>query len=208
MLDNYTYDNTCVEIDISNSFNKNSSLVDLKKFTQLKNLFCSGSNITSIINPSNQLTRLYCRKNKIKELDCFSSCIQLFMIDCAYNNITKLDNLPIGLLFLSCESNDLVDLINLPNGLERLNCSTNYINNLDHLPCSLLMLKANSYQLGNLKNLPNGLEILESDLLLSIESCNSLPKSLKVLNINKYKKQIIQDYIISEYCEKNNIKLI
>ena len=61
----------------------------------------------------------------------------LKILDCSYNEITQLDNLPQGLKELNCHSNNITQLDNLPVGLKILDCSYNKISQLNNLPASL-----------------------------------------------------------------------
>ena len=203
-----SFDSDSIDIEINNLKNQSTEYVylNLDRFVRLKNLFCSGSNIKSIVSVPSSLTQLYCRKNYIEDLGNLTNCLDLFLIDCGHNALTKLDGLPQGLKYLSCESNDLIELSNLPTSLIRLNCSNNKITSLDHLPCSLTILKTNLNEIITYTNLPIELEILQCDDL-DLESLNMLPKSLKILRLNTDTSNTSSEKInlINEYCKKNNV---
>ena len=64
----------------------------------------------------------------------------LKILNCSFNQITSLDNLPLRLEILYCWNNNITSLDNLPPTLKELNCSYNQIINLDNLPPSLKVL--------------------------------------------------------------------
>ena len=69
---------------------------------------------------------------------------------CSYNLITRLDNLPIGLIELVCSYN-------------------NYITQLYYLPCTLKYLQTNSNpKVLQLSNLPNSIEKIVFNTKISI----------------------------------------
>ena len=61
----------------------------------------------------------------------------LIQINCSYNKLTTLDNLPLGLQTLYCNNNKLTYLDNLPPGLKLLFCNNNQLTSLDNLPLGL-----------------------------------------------------------------------
>lgn len=80
-----------------------------------------------------------CDNQGLKNIDLlYDDDVEL--INCSGNNITKLDDLPVGLKVLYCEYNKLTSLNNLPPELKILNCRGNNINELLHLPLSLIWL--------------------------------------------------------------------
>ena len=57
----------------------------------------------------------------LEELPCWvSECKNLKYLNCSWNKITKLDNLPTGLKDLNCSWNHITQLDNLPQTLEIL----------------------------------------------------------------------------------------
>ena len=105
-------------------------------------------NLTSLPKLRDDLTCLYCNKNRLKELGNLSSSIKL--LDCSENEITELINLPENLELLFCNDNKLTILKNLPKSLKILNCSNNNITEIE-LPPKLETLQINY---NNLKFLP------------------------------------------------------
>ena len=69
----------------------------------------------------------------------------LEILDCSWNFITSLNNLPEGLKELYCSNNQIISLKNLPKALEKLFCEKNksLLKNLN-LPDSI-----KEYKIGN-----------------------------------------------------------
>ena len=87
----------------------------------------------------------------------------------------------VNLTFLNCSFNQLTSLPNLPNNLQQLNCGYNNINNLSALPSSLQVLNCNNNGLTSLPALPNNLITLDC-YYNSLTSLTNLPSSLEQLN--------------------------
>ena len=58
-----------------------------------------------------------------------SECKKLEYLNCSFNKITQIDNLPIGLKGLQCYYNNITDLNNLPLTLKKLYCTRIKIKN-------------------------------------------------------------------------------
>ncbi len=95
---------------------------------------------------------------------------KLIYLDCSYNRIKKLDNLPTSLKYLISNNNCISNLDYLPESLEYLDCSCNYENPFSDYAMT---------DLCSLDNLPNGLIYLIS-MCNRINQYNNLPKSLKI----------------------------
>ena len=70
-----------------------------------------------------------------------SECKKLDNLNCLFNKITLLNNLPQTLNELYCNNNKITNLNNLPQTLKILNCSSNKLTELDNLPQTLKNLK-------------------------------------------------------------------
>ena len=81
-------------------------------------------------------------------------------LDCSYNNLTSLPELPNSLQILYCGSNQLSLLPELPNSLQHLSCNYNQLTKLPKLPNGLQILKCEYNQLVLLPELPNSLKLL------------------------------------------------
>jgi len=98
-------------------------------------------------------------------LPCLKSYTQLTYLDCGYNYINKLPELPETLRHLNCGINHLVCLPKLPN-LITLNCGANHIKRLPKLPETLKKLYCSSNLLNTLPRLPNLEELSCSENML------------------------------------------
>ena len=98
-------------------------------------------------------------------LPCLKNYTQLIELDCAYNYIHKLPELPDTLRHLNCGMNHLVLLPKLPN-LITLMCGANHIKRLPKLPDTLKKLYCSSNQLNTLPRLPNLEELSCSENML------------------------------------------
>ena len=109
-------------------------------------------------------------------------------LDCSYNKLILLPDLPNSLERLDCDNNRLKLLPNLPISLEYLDCSDNQLNSFPELPNSLKNLYCSNNQLISLLDLPNSLEKIycSNNKLTSLPD---LPNSLKKL-----------------YCDNNQLK--
>ena len=116
-------------------------------------------------------------------------------LDCAKNNLTRIHNLPSGLIQLFCDNNDINELPSrLPNDLDILTCSNNNLTDLPDLPKRLSHLECNHNHLTSLSMIP--------DTLIELECAhNDLPESYK-----KHKGEIMKDYIarIREFVKTRN----
>jgi Leucine-rich repeat (LRR) protein len=82
------------------------------------------------------------------------------VLNCFYNKLISLPELPDGLKRLDCSYNQLTSLPELPNGLEELNCSDNKLTSLPELPNGLKRLSCYNNKLTSLPELPAGLQWL------------------------------------------------
>lgn len=102
-------------------------------------------------------------------------------LDCSFNELTSLPELPRTLVKLTCSWNNLTNLI-LPNTLKYLDCSgNNFKNGLPKLPKSLKILYCNNNHLTSLpETLPKSLVLLDC-YKNDLTSLPELPKFLKKL---------------------------
>jgi len=119
-----------------------TGILDVEDLDELEELNCGYNSITGLILP-----------------DMGS----LEYLDCSWNPLGTLENLPTGLMTLYCSGNDLTILENLPARLIVLGCSWNQLETLGTLPASLEYLDCSWNQLGTLENLPTGLMTLYCD---------------------------------------------
>jgi len=135
----------------------------------------------------------------IKDLTGIEWFINLENLDCSYNRLTSLPNLPNALKELHCYNNKLTTLPNLPDTLEFLGCCDNKLISLPNLPDTLKSLYCFDNRLTTLPKLPKTLKYLWCsnnrltslpnlpDILIELSSHNNnnmlpparLPKNLK-----------------------------
>jgi len=120
-------------IDIS--YKGLKSLPDLTRFKNLKELYCSNNQLTSLPTLPQNLQELYCRDNQLTSLPTLPQNLKILY--CFHNQLTSLPTLPQNLQILYCSSNKLNLLPTLPQKLETLYCSHNQLNLLPTLPQNL-----------------------------------------------------------------------
>lgn len=155
------------------------SNIDLPEST--KTIIISGCPNLKIINFPKNLKTYHNLSNdiNIKELNLPDN---LEFIELTHNSITNLDDLPVSsnLIRMNCSYNSIEKLNNLPNNLKILDCSNNLIKNLDLLPENLIILNCSHNRITQLQNLPNSLINLICSHNELIE-LNVLPNNLKTL---------------------------
>ncbi|HZG01536.1 MAG TPA: hypothetical protein VEY71_11060, partial [Chitinophagales bacterium] len=97
----------------------------------------------------------------IANLDGIQYFDSLVSLNCAYNLLTALPQLPDGLSYLDCKNNQLASLPSLPSGLNYLFCSDNQLTQLPTLPGFLNYLDCANNLLTTLPPLPASLEGLD-----------------------------------------------
>lgn len=150
---------------------------------------------------------LYCVDEELESIDLMTTDDMIY-INCSYNEITKLDDLPICVKTLICRNNKLKSLNNLPPELKYLDCSFNEITELLNLPLTLEILICDSNEMSSLGKLPKGLGYLKcQDNKISI--LNNLPKYLYHLEIgnNKisYEEIELPPYLEEFICSQKSI---
>ena len=103
---------------------------------------------------SDNIKNKYKSFEEILKLDNYND---INYIDCAYNKLSNLPELPNSLVELHCNNNKFSILPELPNSLIHLNCEYNNLSSLPELPNSLKGLKCFDNDLSNLPELPNSL---------------------------------------------------
>ena len=131
---------------------------------------------------------------------------QLVELDCGYNHIKKLPELPETLRHLNCGMNHLNRLPKLPN-LITLICSTNHIQRLPKLPDTLKKLYCSSNLLNTLPRLPKLEELSCSDNRLERVK---LPDSIKKFYCcsNFIKNLKLPNYLEVLHCVENIIETL
>ena len=131
---------------------------------------------------------------------------QLVELDCGYNYIQKLPELPETLRHLNCGMNHLTRLPKLPN-LITLICSANHIQRLPKLPDTLKKLNCSSNMLNTLPRLPKLEELsCSKNGLYRVK----LPDSIKIFYCysNFIKNLKLPNYLEVLHCEDNTIETL
>lgn len=186
----------------------NNSIINHILPHNLKILICCSNSLTNLPNDlPNNITELYCGNNKLKLLPNIILLNKLKILECSYNELTFLPNLPNSLEKLYCFNNKLTDLYNIPNSLIEFNCSYNQLTLLHNLPDSLKILYCYNNKLNSLM-LPNFIE----EIYCSNNEIDSLnyfmPKTIKTFYINNNKIQILpklSNELRNLTCDGNNI---
>ncbi len=89
---------------------------------------------------ADDVTEIHIIYKKIEGILDFKKFTKLTKLNCSYNKITSLDNLPNSLIKLDCRCNEITSLDNLPSSLIKLHCNLNKISSLDNLPNLLTKL--------------------------------------------------------------------
>jgi len=95
---------------------------------------------------------------KIKDLTGIEWFVNLKMLDCTYNQLRTLPNLPNALKELHCYNNSLTSLSKLPDRLKDLFCDNNNLTSLPELPGTLKDLYCSNNPLRSLPTLPKTLK--------------------------------------------------
>jgi len=115
-------------------------LPDLKRFKNLKTLFCDNNKLTSLPTLPKNLEELYCSNNQLSLLPNLSENLKIL---CCYNNqLTSLPTLPQNLEELYCFNNQLTSLPTLSENLEELDYGNNPIYEIVNNNC-LIKIKKN-----------------------------------------------------------------
>lgn len=101
-----------------------------------KSLDLSNLNIKKIPNISNVFKQnvkyLFLNNNKLENVDVIKD-FNLITLDISFNNIKKINILPLSLTELCCQYNDLL-YIPSHNNIEKLDCSHNNISSISNFP--------------------------------------------------------------------------
>ena len=115
-------------LDISNKGIK--SLSDLTRFKNLKTLYCSYNQFTSLPTLPQNLEYLYCNSNHLTFLPTLPQ--NLVELDCAGNQLTSLPTLPQNLEYLFFYNNPIYEIVN-NDSLITINQNIQTLNNFCHL---------------------------------------------------------------------------
>ena len=100
-------------IDLTKMYGKNETRIII-----CNKLFDGQINLTHF----KFLIRIDCSSNSIDKIIGVDKCIYLNAIDCSFNNLTDINNLPPRLNYLNCSHNFIKSFENLPNSIKTLIC--------------------------------------------------------------------------------------
>ena len=113
-------------------------LPDLRRFTQLRVLYCSHNRLTTIDNLPDNIEYIFCSNNRIT---CINNLpFWLIGLFCNNNKIQYIKELPPYLMRLFCDNNQLTSIPDLPFLFEVLICHRNPLHSLPYLPYSIKRL--------------------------------------------------------------------
>ena len=204
------------------SSNNLKGILNLKKFTELEELYCANNEITQIINIPCGFRYLNCSHNKISILDNLSNGMK--GINIKKNKITKLyynfkikpKKYPKTLKTISYAYHFDQPINNLPKSTKKICINANFVQTIDNLPPHLIELKIDGYFNQEINNLPVGLMYLFLGMEFN-KSTNNLPGSLLYLKLgldfdqsldnlpNSLKYLILNNHIYNSYSFINNL---
>ena len=127
-----------------------------------------------IIKFNDNIEHTYNNFDEILKLDNYNDIVH---INCAYNSLSSLPELPNSLQELDCTHNKLNSLPKLPKLLEKLSYGFNKISSLSELPNSLIYLYCRYNNISVLPELPNSLTHFDC-AYNNLSSLPELPNSL------------------------------
>ena len=123
-------------IDISS---KNITyLPSLKRFYNLKTLYCDHNELTHLPELNSSLIKLSCYNNQLTQLPELNN--HLKVLSCEHNLLTQLPKINSSLKKLYCHHNKLTQLPELNSSLIELWCSSNLLTQMPELNSSLAYL--------------------------------------------------------------------
>ena len=150
----------------------NDSLLDIEACASVTSIDCSSQEISSLdgIQYFENLSHLNCSYNPLTELSNIPS--NLTHLNCSYCvNIETIGTLPNTLNYLNCNYNQIDELPGLPLSLEQLFCSVNKLTSIPYLPHNITHIDCSFNNLVELPHLPNSLSLINC----SYNELTSLP---------------------------------
>jgi hypothetical protein len=131
-----------------------------------------------------QTEYVYLGFQDISDLTGIEAFSNLTILDCSYNQIVSLGDLPLSLEELICNDNNLTSISQIPSNVWILNCTNNFLQTLPMLPEGLELLNCRNNALIELPELPMMLKALfcEKNYLTQLPQ---LPSSLLELNCSE-----------------------
>ena len=134
------------------------------------------------ISACSLITSMDCSASNIQNLDGIQYFENLLDLNCSYNQLTQLVNLPPNLTQVNTSHCVNLNVLgDLPNSLEYIDCSYNQINQLPNLPLNLEQLYCSVNMLSTLPNLPINLTHLDCSFN-NLTALPYLPANLALIN--------------------------
>ena len=162
----------------------NDSLLDINICSNITSIDCSSSNISNLdgIQHFENLTHLNCGYNQLTQLTELPPNLTNLNISHCVNLIT-IESFPNTLEFIDCSYNQLNVLPDLPSELKQLYCGVNVLNSLPNLPYNLTHLDCSFNNLISLPYLPENLAHINCSYN-QLTSLPDLPDQLGLLYNN------------------------
>ena len=162
----------------------NDSLLDINSCSNILSMDCSSSDISNLdgIQHFENLTDLNCGYNQLTQLpELPPNLITLNTSHCI--NLSTIESLPNALEFIDCSYNQITVLPDLPSNLKQLYCGVNALNSLPNLPYNLTHIDCSFNNLTSLPYLPENLAHINCSYN-QITSLPDLPTELGLLYNN------------------------
>jgi len=184
----------------SRKFGKEKSLIDI--LGEINSTYVIGNKINEeAVKWVNKLDVSCKGLTNLKGIECFKA---LRRLDCSYNKLKSLPNLPPLLSELKCNNNQLTKIPDLVVHCWYLDCSNNKLNSLPTLTDSITQIYCSNNKLKKLPLLTNYLFKLDCSFNL-IRKLPELPERLRYLNCsNNQLKEV--PILPDEFDIKNLIK--
>ena len=162
----------------------NDSLLDINACSNITSIDCSSSNISSIVGIQyfENLTHLNCSYNQLTQLPELPTNLTFLNTSHCINLVT-IESLPHSLEFIDCSYNQINSLPDLPSNLKQLYCAVNTLNTLPNLPYNLTHIDCSFNNLTSLPYLPENLAHINCSYN-ELTSLPDLPTELGLLYNN------------------------
>ena len=162
----------------------NDSLLDINSCYNITSIDCSSSGISSIdgIQYFENLTHLNCSYNQLNQLPELPPNLT-FLNASHCVNLSTIESLPHSLEFIDCSYNQINVLPDLPSNLIQLYCAVNTLNTLPNLPYNLTHIDCSFNNLTSLPYLPENLAHINCSYN-ELTSLPDLPTELGLLYNN------------------------
>jgi Leucine-rich repeat (LRR) protein len=135
---------------------------DLSRFINLKELYCSNNQLTSLGTLNSSLIFLVCHHNQLTSIPTLPP--DLKVLDCSYNQLTSIPILPPNLKVLNCSSNLLIYLPELNEKLKKISCFGNKLRCFPKLNENLKYFESDNNEICYILNLTDTIDIMRKKI--------------------------------------------